>query len=271
LNNTKNFQELFKGFQDTPNLWETSAVYNLEQFCPKPTFNQFTQNAEVKKLRLGKWVEKFVLFQLQQDASIKILQENTQIKNNKITIGELDLLILKDDQPLHIEIIYKFYLYDSNKDQSNPLNNWVGPNQNDALIFKLNKLKEKQLPLLHHPKTKALLQDYSFDINSIEQLVCFKAQLFLPFDHQNIEISLLNSNCVEGWYLNFERIDELKQFQFYIPEKLEWLCSPKTSVNWLDFNDAKIEIKFQIEKKRSPLCWIKNSNNEFQKCFITWW
>lgn len=271
MNNKLNFQELFEGFQNTPFLWKASIIYNLEQFCTKPTSHQFTQGSEQKKLRLGKWVEKFVAFQLEQDACIKILEENLQIKDHKITIGELDLLLLKGEQPIHLEIIYKFYLYDSKKNQTNPLNYWVGPNQNDALIYKLKKLKEKQLPRLYDTNTIAALKSYPFDINSIKQQVCFKAQLFLPYENQKIDINPLNSDCITGWHLNFEKINELRNFQFHIPEKLEWLCSPKTLVNWLFFEEAKTKIKIQIDNKRSPLCWIKNNNNELQKCFITWW
>ncbi|MFK7833751.1 MAG: DUF1853 family protein [Winogradskyella sp.] len=266
-----NFQDLFEGFQNTALLWERSAVYNFEQFQPKSTSHHFTQSAEPKQLRLGKWVEKFIAFQLQKDATIKILEENLQIKDHKITIGELDLVILKKQQPIHLEIVYKFYLYNPKQDSTNALDPWVGPNKNDALIYKLNKLKEKQLPLLYHPKTTLALERHSLDVDTIKQKVCFKAQLFLPYKKQHIDVFPLNSDCVSGWYLNFESIDELRKFQFYIPEKLEWLCTPKPKVTWFHFDDAFDLIKTQIQNKRSPLCWIKNDINALQKCFITWW
>ena len=266
-----NFQELFNGFQNTPLLWNASAIYAFEQFNPEYTSEQFLQKSEYKKLRLGKWVENFVAFQLQQDASVKILEENLQIKNDKLTIGELDMLILKDEQPIHLEIIYKFYLYDTTKIHPNAINNWIGPNRNDALIYKLKKLKEKQLPLLYHAKTIELLKQHQIDINLYKQHVCFKAQLFLPYENQTIDVAPLNPACVVGWYLNILKINELKNHQFYIPEKLEWLCLPRESVEWLTFGDAKNEIQQYIATKRAPLCWIKNENRELQKCFITWW
>lgn len=271
MENKINFQDLFEGFQNTPALWEASSVYNFEQLDIKHTLSKFKQDDEPKKLRLGKWVEKFVTFQLYQDANVKILEENIQIKDNKITIGELDLLLLKDERPIHLEIVYKFYLYDSNKNLTNSLHNWIGPNQNDALVFKLKKLKEKQLPLLYRTETKVALKNHDLEINAFKQKVCFKAQLFLPFQNQNINISPLNQNAVAGWFLNFENIKDLNDFQFYIPEKLEWLCSPKLSAEWLPFKIAKVEIKKAIANKRSPLCWLKDENNSLQKCFITWW
>ncbi|NRD23696.1 DUF1853 family protein [Winogradskyella litoriviva] len=263
---------MFEGYQNTPLLWKSTAVYNLEQFSPKLTSKQFYNNSEYKKLRLGKWVENFVSFQLQQDDYIELLEENLIINNDsKQTIGELDLLFLKDHNPIHLEIIYKFYLYDINKKQSELLNFWVGPNQNDALIYKLTKLKEKQLPLLHHPKTKDILKHYKLNFNTIKQKVCFKAQLFLPYGNNNIDVSPLNANCVVGWHLNIENIHYLKNYQFYIPKKLEWLCLPHENVNWCSYKQAKDEIKSYTKSRQSPLCWLKKENNEFIKCFITWW
>ncbi len=271
MSDNLNFIELFKGYQNTPLLWNNTDVYELEQLRIKNISTHFSNNYKNKKLRLGKWVENFVSFQLQQYSHINILEENLQIKSNKITIGELDLLFLKDEHPVHLEIIYKFYLYDSTDSYANELSHWIGPNRNDTLVYKLNKLKEKQLPLLYHPKTKEALKKYPFDINSIKQQVCFKAQLFLPYHNRFINESLLNPHCVVGWYLNFEKINELKIDKFYIPEKLEWLCSPKETVDWLSFIEAKHKIQSFISKKRSPLCWLKNEHSELQKCFITWW
>lgn len=266
-----NFQELFQGFQNTPVLWNSKAIYNLEQYLTQVTTEPFVLKSSHKKLRLGKWVEQFVTFQLQQDSKVKILEENLQIKSNKVTIGELDLLILEDRRPIHLEIVYKFYLFDTRENYSNPLQHWIGPNRNDSLIFKLNKLKEKQLPLLYHAKTSDALKHLSFNINAVEQKVCFKAQLFLPFEAQSINMDLLNSACVVGFYLHFDTVNVLKEYQFYLPQKLQWLSEPQFSVCWLPFNVAKTMIEKDIENKRSPLCWIKSSSGKIEKCFITWW
>ncbi len=266
-----NFQELFQGFQNTPELWTSHAIYHLEHYSSHPTTKPFVLNSDLKKLRLGKWVEQFVAFQMQQDSEVIVLEENLQIKNNKITIGELDVLLQKNQQTIHLEIVYKFYLYDTAENYINPLDYWIGPNRSDSLIQKLNKLKEKQLPLLYHPKTSEALKHHNIDLNSVKQQVYFKAQLFLPFDMQAIDIAPLNSKCIEGFYLNFENIRVLEDHQFYIPQKLEWLSIPKHDVLWLSFEDAAPEIQKQIENERSPLCWIKYDNLNIEKCFITWW
>ena len=129
------------------------------------------------------------------------------------------MLLLENEQPIHLEIIYKFYLYDATNNKAKKLDAWVGPNRSDALVYKLKKLKEKQLPLLYHPITIEILNHYNLDINIMRQKVCFKAQLFLPYHHKNIDIAPLNSNCVNGWHLSFTHINELENFEFYIPKK----------------------------------------------------
>lgn len=271
MSKRQNFQDLFQGFQSSQELWHADAVYDLEQFYLKPTTSAFILKSDPKKLRLGKWVEQFVAFQLKQDPAVQILEENLQIKDSKVTIGELDVVLLKHQQYIHLEIVYKFYLYDTTTKSSNALAHWIGPNLKDSLIYKLNKLKEKQLPLLYHPKTEDALQHYDLDVKSITQYVCFKAQLFLPFGLHSIDITPLNLNCVVGWYLSYKDLSALRTYQFYIPEKLDWLCHPKHDVRWLSFEDAQPEIQTQIKNERSPMCWVKKTTSAIEKCFITWW
>ena len=84
-----------------------------------------------------------------KDKEIKILAENVQIQNEKTTVGEIDCILTTAKKPVHLEIIYKFYLYDKSVG-TNELEHWIGPNRRDSLVSKLNKLKDKQLPLLYN-------------------------------------------------------------------------------------------------------------------------
>ncbi|WP_282042653.1 DUF1853 family protein [Winogradskyella flava] len=270
MNKNISYHYMFDGFQNTSLLWKRNSVEHLEQFVVPETSEKFKPKTEDKKLRLGKWVEQFVSFQLQQQSNVNIIEENLQIKIGKQTIGELDLLFLKDKQPFHLEIVYKFYLYDTSKVSANTFDYWIGPNRNDSLTYKLDKLKNKQLPLLYNNETKASLKSF-IHTESIKQCVCFKAQLFLPFGKQNISVEPLNKNCISGFYLPFAKIKALEMFQFYIPDKLEWLVTPGHNVSWLNFKTATMHIKEQIEQQRSPMAWLKNEKNELMKCFITWW
>jgi hypothetical protein len=262
---------MFLGYQKTKMLWENDAIRGMGQFIPKNTYQSFNIQ-EHKSLRLGKWVEKFVLFQLQQMPNCQIITDSLQIKDEQNTLGELDVLLIHQNVPIHLEIVYKFYLFDIKSKEKDALSNWIGPNKKDNLNYKLEKLKHKQLPLLYNTKTKQILENYKFDINSVKQHVLFKAQLFLPYGrHKNQVIEPLNKSCISGFYLDFQRFDLLQNTLIYIPQKLEWLIEPNVNVQWLEFEKAKELINKSILTDCSPMIWVKNKLGEINKCFITWW
>ncbi|MFP4846706.1 DUF1853 family protein [Winogradskyella sp. PE311] len=264
------FKEMFEGFESTPLLWNDDLVYGLKQFLPKRTLLSAIPKGDYKRLRLGKWVEAFVSLQLRQQSLINIIYENLQIKNDKVTIGELDLLFTKDLQPIHLEIVYKFYLYDSAQTNTTKLEHWIGPNRNDTLIQKLNKLKEKQLPLLYNKHTIKAINETEFNVATAEQYVCFKAQLFIPYKTKDLDIAPLNKACISGFHMPFKDIMRLSTYQIYIPSKLNWLNIPTQDVSWLNYDDAFKEIESFINTKKSPLIWVR-LNTKIQKLFITWW
>ncbi|WP_299362086.1 DUF1853 family protein [Winogradskyella sp.] len=264
-------KDTFEGFQDTPLLWENNNVEFLKQFSIDKTSETFFPKTEHRKLRLGKWIEAYTSFQLQKQSNIEILEENLQIRSGKQTIGELDILLLNNNQPIHLEIAYKFYLYDSTRAYSDNLAYWIGPNRNDSFVYKINKLREKQLPLLFKKETIEVLKTKNLIPDDFEQYVHFKAQLYVPYPMSNIDLTPLNKKCIQGWYLKFNFLLQLKYHKFHIPNKLNWLRKPNIAIDWLDFNEAQIAIKHYIDKRQSPLCWIKSPENDLQKCFITWW
>ncbi len=263
--------EYYKAYLNTHPLWNGNSVYGFEQFQFKNISTALIETSSFTNKRLGKLIEQFVFYQLQRDEHIRLLEANIQIKDDKLTIGELDALLIKASEPIHLEIIYKFYLYDTQMHYEDPLAYWIGPNRSDKLLYKLDKLKTKQLPLLQNPKTITYLEKHNLTSNEIKQQLCFKAQLFLPYAAQNDTIALLNENCIVGWHLSIQNVSFLKNLEFYIPSKLEWLLAPKQGVEWLDFVSAKLEIMKFISQERSPLCWVKDDQHKLQKCFITFW
>jgi hypothetical protein len=265
---TKDIQKRYDGFLQTACLWKNDAVYQLSQF--KIAQKSSKINIEInEKLRLGKYIERLVSYQLVQENNITILCENVQIQKEKITLGELDCIILKDGNPIHLEIIYKFYLYKPELNK-NEIGSFIGPNKKDSLVEKLTKLKEKQLPLLYSNECKSYIKSINLNIDKIEQQVYFKAQLFLPFSNQNIELKALNTNCICGFYINQKELEQFKDCKFYIPNKKDWLVIPDQNVDWLNFNQFKKESKEYLARKFSPLCWLKKSNGEIEKFFLIW-
>ncbi len=262
-------QKRYEGFLNTPSLWKDKLVLNLKQFEITRPF--FKMNIAVNEnLRLGKYVERLVSFQLAQQDNIAILDENIQIQNGKITVGELDVLLISAHKPIHLEVVYKFYLYDATVGNSE-LYHFIGPNRKDALMEKLTKLKTKQLPLLFSKACASYLSALGLKAEDMEQHVCFKAQLFVPFNNQNIILKTLNTNCIIGFYIKQNELKHLAGCKFYIPNKKDWLVVAHTQVHWLNFKTFAGIANDYFEQKFSPLCWIKFSNGELKKIFLVWW
>ncbi|RSK38554.1 DUF1853 family protein [Mangrovimonas spongiae] len=262
-------QRYFIGFVNTPLLWLDNPINGLQQFSIAKTQIPFQEKID-KNIRLGKWVERLVSHQLQQDDSIKIIEENIIIYQEKRTIGELDCLLLKHNTPYHVEIVYKFYLYDPTVGTSE-IDCWIGPNRKDSLTEKIDKLTTKQLPLLYKNETQSVLKQIGLNVNHILQRVHFKAQLFIPYHLNNHNFKLINPNCIVGYYYTFEEIKTLQNCKFFIPEKLNWLSEVDVQINWLTFSEFKPQLKLLLEQKRSPMVWIKDSKGHTQKCFVVWW
>lgn len=265
----KHIQLQYQGYFNSALLWKTSNLLDLIQLeVPEQSTSLCTEFIP-DNLRLGKRVERFVSSELQQLPEIEILKENIQIQDGKITIGELDCLLTRHDIPFHLEIVYKFYLYDSSVGSSE-FEHWIGPNRNDSLIKKLDKLKNKQLPLLYKEQTKALLDDLQLNVNEIKQRVYFKAQLFVPYK-TTIKFELLNKECLTGFYIHFSKLTPLANAKFHIPSKTDWLIQVHSNVTWLNFNQFKSVVTLLYKNQTSPLCWVKLPKGTIQKFFVVWW
>jgi hypothetical protein len=258
----------YLGFLSTNHLFNEAHNLPFNTFSDELENNQ-TFSAELEKgLRLGNRVERYVVHQLISN-DYKILVNNLQVISEGRTLGELDCIISKNDIITHLEIVCKFYLFDDSTGKDE-LDHWIGPNRKDSLVEKLNKLKSKQLPLLNNPITKNVLLNSGIE-RIHNQKVFFVAQLFTPYYAEPISFNVINSQCHAGSYLSIDNINLLKDSYFYIPPKNEWLQTPTNDVHWMNFGNALDNLSELICNKKSPLCWIKNKNNEIEKVFITWW
>ena len=266
---TKNVQKRYEGFLNTPSLWSGNKIEELQQFEieNKSALIDIDIN---EKLRLGKYVERFVGYQLQQETGISVLSENIQIQREKRTLGELDCILKKGNVNIHLEIIYKFYLIDKTVGETE-IEHCIGPNRKDSLVEKLKKLKEKQLPLLYAKESEAYLKSIQLSDKEIIQYVYFKAQLFVAYSDKKIRLNNLNNNCIMGYYLHKSEMQQFSSCKFFIPVKKDWLICPHTDVDWYNFDVFKEKSQEFLSRKFSPLFWIKKSNGEFLKCFLVWW
>lgn len=268
--NTKDIQLQYEGFLNTPLLWKTDTVFGLKQFeLPNIKPTSFEGNIR-KNLRLGKRVERFVENELSNHNVISVLAENSQIQNGTLTVGELDFIIKHSEKPMHLEVVYKFYLYDESFGNSE-IEHWIGPNRNDNLVKKITKLKEKQLPLLYNSFTKPLLERLAIAHEKIEQFVYFKAQLFVPFSLTKTSFQFINKDCIIGFYIRKNQLHQFSTCKFFIPSKINWLQEVQTQTNWLSFELFSDKIELILHNKTAPLCWLKYPNGIVKKFFIVWW
>ncbi|WGD34508.1 DUF1853 family protein [Olleya sp. YS] len=266
---TEDFQAQFRGFYNTPHLF-LSDVFGMHPFtksldCP------FVLNIKIKpNTRLGLRVEQYVFEELKHFETIKLLAENIQIQETvNHTIGELDCLYLDDGQPTHLEIQFKYYLYDASLGNSE-IDCLIGPMRKDSLLEKLNKLKTKQLPLLYADATQPLLERFQLKAEDFKQQLYFKAQIFIPFG-ETIEFNSLNNSCVYGFYFKYHQLDQFKDCKFYIPKKIDWLLDLDTNVNWSTYKQIQPQMTTYQAEAYSPLVWLKFKNGEMTKCFVVAW
>ena len=159
-----------------PHLWIKEKLFDLSLFEIHSKLDKANLVID-ENLRLGKYVERLVSFELEQQDHISVLAENIQIQNGKITLGELDCILLRNKKPIHLEVIYKFYLYDDSIGDSE-IEHFIGPNRKDSLLEKLTKLNDKQLPLLYSDICMPYLEKLNLKSENISySLVLRKSKL----------------------------------------------------------------------------------------------
>ncbi len=221
-------------------------------------------------LRLGHLAERVVSALISASTNYNILHENVQIVEDKRTIGEIDFIIQEKntEQITHLELAYKFYLYDPTI-SSEPFENWIGPNRNDSLKKKIDKLKSKQFPLLYQKPTKQKFP--ALQIDKISQALCLLVSLYIPYEFQE-KFNAEYSKAIKGYYLDFEKFLSFNHTakSYYLPQKKEWGIDPSENDNWSDFNEIKEQISKCVKEKQASLCWQKH-HNTYLSFFIVWW
>lgn len=264
-------QQRYHGCLTTPPLWEGTTVSPFRQIALSLSPEPLEETAAFDQHRLGKLAEAFVFHALKKRSSVSWICDNLQMQQGKRTAGEIDALFYQQGQPVHLEVAYKFYLLDTLEEHHTPLAPWIGPNRKDRLVQKLEKLHRKQFPLLHSELAARYLERYGLTSGDLEQRLCFKAQLYLPYQQQELDIAPLNPDCIAGFYLTFSELQNFRNAAFFIPQKPDWLITPHPQVQWLPYPDACSMLKTAMDKKRSPMVWLKQRNGALLKCFVVFW
>ena len=267
----------YSGFLNSSLLWENNSLFGLTQFdlpYSEVMVSDITSISIPKNEVLGKRIEHFFEYLINTSGAYQIILKNKQIFKNKITIGELDFLLedIQQKQIIHIELVYKFYLYNPEKSDIE-LERWIGPNRTDSLLEKITKLKTKQLPLLYRPESIVALNEIGVNIKNIKQQICFFGNLFIPIALKNKSFPKLNNHCIVGFWIALKDFTSEKYGSnvYYIPQKKDWIAKPKHHRDWYTYDAIQEPLNIQLSKKRSPLLWIKSKGDFFSKCFVVWW
>lgn len=275
MDSKKQLIKQYKGFLNTPSLFEKNENFEMFSFSIKndKDFNELELTPIPENLVLGKRVELFFKDTIENSLNHSILAANLQVIENKVTLGELDFLI-KDtlnNELLHIELVYKFYVYDPKIDDE--LQRWIGPNRRDTLFYKIKKLQNKQLPLLHHNTAQQHLKELNLTGKEITQQVCFLGKLYVPVNLYGSHFPKINNECIVGFWLTLETFIKRHQVNeiYCLPKKENWLIHPEDNDEWIYFEDSVMLIKNTLKNKRSLLCWKKTTLNDFEQFFIVFW
>ncbi len=264
-----NIKKQFLGFYYTPSLFENILGINQFEFENIDIGNINIDIQIQKKLPLGKRIEYFFEEYIKHSSKYELKYKNIQVIKDKNTLGEIDFILYDkaNKKYIHTELVYKYYLYDTSFE--NEIDRYIGPNRNDTLVKKLNKLKEKQFPLLFNDQTK---QYIDIDFSNIYQNNSFKANIYLPYK-KDVNINIVNKKCVKGFYINFEQFkkeDEFKNYKYYLPHRYDWVSSIDKQIQYIEYEESLKYIEYFLNLKKSPLVWLKD-DEVYKEFFITWW
>ncbi|QOR38781.1 DUF1853 family protein [Billgrantia diversa] len=114
--------------------------------------------------RMGHYHERLWQYLLDTAPDTRLLANNLRIHQGKRTLGELDLLYrrLDDPTPVHLEVAIKFYLGLTEgpgavSDQAR----WIGPGGADSLATKREHLDRHQLRLTERAETRMTIRQHT--------------------------------------------------------------------------------------------------------------
>lgn len=271
-----------KEFQNSDGFLKTRSVSTQTLITDVQNFD-FSTNKELvfsdaeleipERLMLGKRAERYFSEWLRRSSEFELIAENIQVIDQKQTLGEFDSIVRRksDDQLIHIELVYKFYLFDPSI-KGNEFEHWIGPNRGDRLDFKLDKLQNHQFPLLHSEPARSILKNLSIDSSNIKQQVLFLANLFAPINHP-VDFKKVNENAIEGTWMNMAdwKRRSNSNFTFSIPVKMDWFSRELIQSEWLSQDETEEKIKSLHAQKRSPLVYSKDEKGNQRRDFVVWW
>lgn len=243
------------------------SAFPLLQFLKLPENDIFA----IPDTILGKQAEAIFEEIIIQSSTLELLVANLQINEGKQTIGELDYLV-KDkatNAVYHIELACKFYLFD-NANSAIYEAKWIGSNRKDTLYDKLEKLANKQFPLLHHPATQPLLKKLDIDVKKVIQYQYITSSFFIPKNKPIKDLPEAYQSCVMGYWQHYKDVALDENSVYAIPSKREWLLPASNIKKWMTASQTTVILADYMKQRRAPMIYQK-TETEIIKFFVVWW
>ena len=234
--------------------------------------------------RLGIYFEALWQFFISEDPELELIASNQPLQRRGKTLGEFDIVYRnkKRKQVYHLELAIKFYL-DSlpGKSEAAPLSRWLGPNGNDSLVNKINRLLNHQIMLSDTDEAKHWLA--SKGVRNIQKQIALKGQLFSHFSTsaRPCRSNQLASNHSHYQWLRLSEVPYILNLHnhWLILEKPFWISpvtvynedSSATEIYPADKLLLKLQDYFQQQQRPVLLCALQFTNEayrEAKRCFV---
>jgi hypothetical protein len=148
--------------------------------------------AQLRSTRIGRYFEALWSYYWQHHYAGRLLLQDQQLSRAGQTLGALDFVLETEcGKLLHIEAAAKFYLAhppagglgDRSAWCSGNLD-WIGPNGNERLAYKLGHMRQHQLPMGQTPESRQALMPYVSHTAHPESRFLLRGGLFWPADYQ---------------------------------------------------------------------------------------
>ncbi|MBN8411347.1 DUF1853 family protein [Halomonas cupida] len=175
--------------------------------------------------RLGQYHEALWQFLLATAPGTELVAHNVPIREDRRTLGELDLLYRDTAGGLiHLEVAIKYFLgLPEGPGRQDDTSRWIGPGGLDSLALKLTHLERHQLALLSTPHRRQLLNEALASSkgrsggatnptpveDTIKARLAMPGVLFYPWQHHMPPPRQANDHVLEGIWCHWRHWGEL--------------------------------------------------------------
>ncbi|WP_051123178.1 DUF1853 family protein [Marinobacter lipolyticus] len=202
----------------TPQLISSPLAFAPEKYLPEDTEERLMAWDRAPRLgpavlteqparRLGHYFERLYECLIQDLLGWEILLKNQPVRNNGITLGELDFVVRNptDNVVEHHEIAVKFYLGHLEANRETAL--WYGPNAKDRLDIKSQRLIGHQSQMTERPEARILLESLGIETPTRPRIF-MPGYLFYPLGEKLPPPDHIPSDHLRGDWLYIDDLDK---------------------------------------------------------------